>query len=396
MPASDNFLLRYLRRLGAGSLLVSILLHVVFVIIATIYVVSSVQTQRTARFQGGSAGPSGPPALVSHQVQLSRQQPTLAMLNQRLSVDVPTADVALPDLPDLPGATGSGPLSGAGLGSGPGNAAGIGAGAGSGKGPAMPVFGFRDAVPGGSLVGRFYDFKQLANAKPNPDLARLGPGPLAEKELSAFTQGAWNPRSLERFYRAPASLYTTQIFIPNITADEAPRAYGVEKTVQGRAWVAHYRGRISPPVSGEYRFVGGSDDFLVVRIDGRIVLDGGLFAVSTFKTDRPRSPAYPYEFAAPGNNLQKSRRGGFVVGNVMNLRAGLYYNIDILLGEGLGGHFYAHLMVEKTGETYGKDPRGNPILPLLRLVDAADPERGPATPPFQGNGPVWRALPPPP
>lgn len=391
MPAPDNLLLRYLRRLGAGSLMISVIIHVIILSIATVYVVSSVKEKREAKFQGGSSGPSGPPAQTEHRVQMARQQQNLSAINQRLAVDSPNASVSLPDLPDMPGFSGGGPALGGGF---SGSGGDKGSGAGLGKGPTMPSFGFREAQPGGSLVGRFYDFKQLADGKPNPDLARIQPGPLAEKELNTFTQGSWNPSGLARFYRAPTTLYATQLFIPNMFATEAPKAYGVEKTVQARSWVAHYRARVSPPSTGIYRFVGGGDDFMVVRMDGRIVLDGGLFVVSPFKTDRPDKPAYPYEFTAPGNNLQKSRRGGCVVGNRMELRAGLFYNLDILIGEGPGGHFYTHLMFEKEGETYTKDPKGNPILPIFRLAASPAPAPNPIQPPFLDNGPVWRSLPP--
>ena len=131
-----------------------------------------------------------------------------------------------------------------------------------------------------------------------------------------------------------------------------------------------------------------------MRCDGRVVLDGGLFNVSKFKTDRPDKPAYPYTFNAPANGLQKSKRGGFVVGHKLSLRAGIFYDIDIIVGEGLGGHFYAHLMFEKEGETYAKDSGGNPILPLFRVADTPPPPANPNSPLFLPDGPIWRALSP--
>lgn len=404
MPAPDHFLLRYLRRLGAGSLLVSIIIHAVLVIIATICVVSGAQTKRTARFQGGSAGPSGPPA-ISHQVRMSRQQPTLATLNKRLSVDVPNADVTLPDLPDLPGVTGAGPVSGSGRGSGPGNAAGIGAGAGLGRGPVMPVFGFREAVPGGSLRGYLYDLKQNRDRHPNPVLQKLlatmqGIAPydeLMKKELGGFIQSNWNPTYLtSKFYRSPTALYTTRIFVPDTPADEAPKAYSAEKTVQPKCWIAHYRGRVSPPVTGTYRFVGGADDVMIVRIDGRLVLDAGIAAVSNFKTDRPQKPNYQYDFKpanAMGVPYLNQRRGGFVVGSRMELRAGLFYDLDIVIGESPGGFFFANLLIEQEGVSYEKDGKGNPILPVFRVADTPPPAGDLRMPPHQKAGPVWRVLP---
>jgi len=389
MSASGNRFLRYLRRLGAGSLLISIIIHVIVIIAATTFVIQSVREERKANFQGGSGAGAPGPANVQHRVQMSRQQPNLSAVNQRLAVDSPNAAISLPDLPNMPGFSGGGQV-----GSGKGIGGGSGVGAGMGSGPAMPMFGFREAQAGGSLIGRFYDFKQLAKATPNPDLARLNPGPLAEKEISTFTQGTWSATNLSKFYRAPEPLYTTQIFVPNMSADEAPKAYGVQKNVQGKSWIAHYRGRVSPPATGTYRFVGAADDFMVVRLDGRVVLDGGLFVVSKFKSDL-QARGYPYEFSAGANSLQKSRRNGFVIGNRMELRAGLFYDIDIIIGEGLGGYFYAFLYFEQEGVTYAKDGHGNPILPIFRVADGPSPDKKAGIPPFMENGAIWRALPPP-
>ena len=139
VPPGNRFI-RYLRRLGAGSLLISIIIHVVVLLGATVYVISSVQEKRKASFQGGSG--TGQPAassMVEHRVQMSRQQQNLSTITQRLSVDSPNAAVSLPDLPDMPGfSSPGGPTLNGGLGG-----SGIGSGAGLGRGPVMPSFGFR-------------------------------------------------------------------------------------------------------------------------------------------------------------------------------------------------------------------------------------------------------------
>jgi hypothetical protein len=178
-----------------------------------------------------------------------------------------------------------------------------------------------------------------------------------------------------------------------MSADAAPKAYGVEKYVQPKAWMAHYRGRVSPPKTGSFRFVGAGDDLMVVRIDGRIVLDCGGSKGSDFKTDRPGSQAYGYRYKDDEWNLRQ--RGGFVVGNLMNLKAGLFYDIDIVFSEGPGGLFCAMLFFEEEGVTYAKDGNGNPILPIFRVANGTSSEKNPAGPAYMENGPIWRAMPPP-
>ncbi len=380
MSDSQNKFVRYIKRMGAGSMLVSIIVHVLIGIGATVWVVSSVQPQRKAQFKGGDNAASA----VQHPVKMSNTQPKLDTLTKRLSVDTPNSTVSLPDLPTNPDSGISSPSISSASGA-PGASGGL-------KGPLMPLFGFKEAQAGGTLVGRLYDLKQFRDHKPNPALVKLGPGPLAVKEVSEFIKGGWNSGSLSEFFQAPTILYATQIFVPPMAAGEAPKAYGVEKEVQPKAWIAHYKGKVSPPSNGAYRFVGAGDDHIAVRLDGRLVLDGGGRMVSTFKTDRPKSPAYPYDFGESG--WLGKNRGGFTVGNRMELRAGQFYDIDIVFSEGPGGIFCALLLFEQEGVKYEKDAKGNPILPIFRVADSKTTQ-SPGSPPFMADGPVWRALPAP-
>lgn len=359
-------------------MLISIIIHVVIIIGATAWVVSSVKPQRKAQFKGGDRTA----ASVQHSVKMSNTQPHLETLAKRLSVDTPHSTVSLPDLPTPPGSGPRNPSLASGMG--------IGGPAGGLEGPIMPLFGFKEVQSGATLVGRFYDLKQFRDHKPNPDLTRLGPAKLALAEVTDFIKGGWNSTSLSTFFQAPVTLYATQIFVPVIDASEAPKDYGVDKEVKPMAWIAHYKGKVSPPATGAYRFVGAGDDFLAVRIDGRLVLDGGGAKGSNFKTDQPQSPAYAYDYHR--NDWLIKSRGGFTVGNRVELRTGQFYDIDIVISEGPGTGFCAMLLFEQEGVTYEKDRKGNPILPIFR-VTASKTDPSAAAPRFMSDGPVWRALP---
>ena len=399
-PRPRRKLLAYLARVGAGSLALSIAIHVGFVAIATFYVVSVVSEQRKVAFTGGGSGDGtgGPAAESRHQVSVARQNatPVPSALSQKLVVEG-ASSVALPELPALGmpasavSASSGGPSGSLGGGLGSGAGTGTGAGPGTGALRMMP-FGLLQAPKAGALTGYLYDLKQSRARKPNPDLAKLGPKALAIKEVTAFIKSGWRGESLAEFFRSPSPLFATQIFVPVMAADEAPKAYGVESVVQPRAWVAHYKGRVSPPLTGVYRFVGAGDDHMAVRLDGRLVIDAGGAIVSGFETDRPAAPSYPYAYG--GNDWILRQRRGFTVGKRMELRAGQFYDIDIVLSEGPGGLFCAMLLVEQEGVTYQKVAKGNPILPLFRLADA-ETATSPNAPAFMPGGPVWRAVPSP-
>lgn len=71
------------------------------------------------------------------------------------------------------------------------------------------------------------------------------------------------------FFQGPVPLYATQIFIPRIDANDGPRAFNLAGRVPPRRWAVVYRGKVSPPETGRFHFVGVGDDFIVVRFNGK-------------------------------------------------------------------------------------------------------------------------------
>ena len=360
-------------------LLISVAVHVLFGLGAAAYVVQQISTRKLT-FQAGPPSPNRSTRAIEHKVQMAKKQSTMTAPANKRIVSTGIAKVTLPDMPAMP-KTATQPTKMAGAGG-----AGIAAPAamdaatgGSAGGSLVSVFGFREAV-GGSLVGTFYDLKQTSGRKP-------AEGADYETIIKEFVRGGWNEGVLQKFYRAPQALYATQLLTPLMPADEGPKAFNVERNVQPGRWVVLYRGRISPPESGTYHFVGAGDDIMVVRLKGggldpRVVLD----RCYNLRQDFGKTVAdYHYDFS----NIPK----GFAKGESVALNAGTFYDIEILIGEHPGGDFFAELLVEKIGTTYEKDGRGNPILPPFRVADTKPPalKSGQKLPPFAPNGPIWRA-----
>ena len=154
-------------------------------------------------------------------------------------------------------------------------------------------------------------------------------------------------------------------------------------------WVAHYKGVVTPPVSGTYHFVGAADDLTFVKFDGKTVRCD--WVVTTRTADYADLPGQKMiaRYTYPKGDDKKGR-WMLTQGEPMHVEGGKSYPIEILIGEQPGGVCHFILLIEKEGASYKKDPTTNsPILPVFRFDDVPHPEGD--LPPIQDGGPIWRA-----
>ena len=336
---------------------VSILIHVALVVIALVWVIATITDQAAKKdpeaFITGAGGGNGGQKAKEFKTRLQPKNiKALAKTNARITTKNANSTVAISSLPvsapsmSLGGAAG-GNSKGFGGGSGGGIGSGKGAGVGGGKN-FISMFGAK--LNGGEafgIVGTFYDFKQDRSGKPtaamgdpaNQGSKANGPAIAAyRKEVHEFlVERKWSITSLSDKYRAPDALWAAQIFIPNVSADMGPKAYGVEKTVKPSRWIAHYKGAVKVPQTAKFRFVGMGDDFLCVKWSGRVVLDSGY--------DQPivgGGNIYPdfgkQKFAETHpSKLGKPLR----CGPWLTMTAGQSVPLEIVIGETPGGLFAA-------------------------------------------------------
>lgn len=374
----------YLARVGAGSLAVSIVIHVAFIVIAAVYVVSVVGEQRKVAFTGGGSGDGsgGAAAETRHQVSVARQNttPVSSALSQKLVVEGASA-IALPELPAL-GVASSAVSSSAGaagsLGGGLGSGAGTGSGAGPGTGALrMMPFGLQQAPPSGALVGTLYLMPSEHYKTNEEELAGF------KRWIKSVATSGWPESSFRDLPKSPKQLFSTQILIPQIVALEAPKAFGVEKQKALVRFFIRYRGRVSPPRDGRWRFVGYGDDILVVRLDGKIVLES---SAPWEKKDKPGLTGWtPRRFYNYGPKLD------YTVGEWVQLSTSRSYDLEIAMSEEpRTGDTSAILLVEEEGAIYAKTKGGQPILPPWTLAPDPAVAAGRLTVPILSKGaPVW-------
>ena len=378
--------LAYLARVGAGSLALSIAIHVGFVGVATFYVVSVVSEQRKVAFTGGGSGDGsgGPAAESRHQVSVARQNatPVPSALSQKLVVEGASA-VALPELPALGmpasavSASSGGP-SGS-LGGGLGSGAGTGAGAGPGTGALrMMPFGLLQPPKSGALTGTLYLMPSDQYKNNDAEVAGF------KKWMKSFSASNMPSSTLGGLPKSPKQLFTTQILIPQIVALEAPKAFGVDQQKKPVRFLIRYRGKVSPPRNGRWRFVGRGDDILVVRLSGKVVMES---AAPWEKIDVPGLTGW-----TPRKFYTYSRLK-YVVGDWTQLNANTAYDLEIYMSEEpREGDTTAVLLVEEEGATYEKTGGDNPVLPPWTLApDPAVAEGRLTAPILSKDAPVWRS-----
>ncbi|NJK90357.1 MAG: hypothetical protein HC904_00105 [Blastochloris sp.] len=195
--------------------------------------------------------------------------------------------------------------------------------------------------------------------------------------LGRFLDQSWDESVLNKYYRVTRALYTTQLWIPKIRAESAPKAFGASSTVEPRMWMVHYKGQVSAPEDGTYRFVGIADNILAVAVNSKTVLvayikDSKVPCAWTTENKNGLNDAYvPVSFSAFN-------------GDWIELKKNQPFDLDIITGERPGGAFYSFLMVEKKGQVYPKHSSGKTLLPPFQVAPQTLPK------PFVA-GKIWKA-----
>jgi len=240
------------------------------------------------------------------------------------------------------------------------------------------LFGQEDELHG-ALIGILYDFK-IDQQRNSTD---MNPNKYSEV-IDAFLISGWDESVLNRYYRAARPLYATQIFIPMMSANAAPKAFGVAATVEPRLWAVHYKGQVSPPRDGRFRFAGYADDVIAVAVNGKLVLlQGRRDMINPMKV----------EWSSEDGQGMKAGNGHLLYGDWLDLKAATPVDIDILIGERPGGDMGAFLFYQEYGVNYSMQD-DHPVLPVFQLAEAPIPEAdGRRSSPYAPPTETWIAVP---
>ncbi len=364
------------QRLGGEGLTISLIIHLILIIGAAIWVISTVTDSVKKDPDSFSTGQGGGAAGDKAKQFKTRVQPknpkAMAKNASRITSKSPNAAISLPDLPASSVATlTSGMMSGGsskGFGGGAGGGIGSGLGIGRGNGKNfVGAFGASFKRPN-ALEGTLYDLKFSPSGKA---LGADAPQRVAQiqKAFETMDRNWSGTKALldGRYRQAELKLYASNIFIPPRNAAEATKAFDCEKEIQAPGWLAYYEGNFSPPVTGKYRFVGLGDDIMVVAVGGKTVLST-FWPNSKLNVTRFEASWLPKDAGkTDGQGLRfPPHAGGRYSGEWLELRKGQTYRIQIAFGESYGGLFSAALLIEQQGVTYptaGRDTQ----LPIFML-----------------------------
>ncbi|BCU79157.1 hypothetical protein [Luteolibacter sp. LG18] len=426
-PPSRKKNLSVWRKLGGGSLSISIIVHAILLAIGVVWIFQVIpqKDKQAVDFmpKGGGGGSAGVKEVSHKKQRATMSNPNMPRMAAKgvassFTLPEPDASASMSSVGSLSAGGLSGGLGGSGAGGGRGDGRGTGFGSGMGPGLGGGASGSTTSPFGlsnpnaNALVGTFYDLKQDPKGRVTPlgELSNWGQIMGATRDiLHEFVSHGWNDRALARsYFQAPQKLFQTKIYMPVLAADGAPKAFNCD--VPGSRWVVIYRGVVRPPKTAKYRFVGAGDDVVVVRFNNKNVFDYGYESPTAniklaTKAPQLRGETKDREFDRSRRDLAmpepmtiypyrslssraKSDLTGLGVGLEFEARENTDYPIEILVSEVPGGFFFAYLLIEEIGATYEKDSTGSPILPLFRL------DSGPATsgegPPYDKAGPVWK------
>ncbi len=310
------------------------------------------------------------------EVQETQEAPRPRELSSNVRVSAPQMDIIVADSAsdvsfmtsveiDTEGLVMDGNAMAEGIG-GDGFGEGMGEGGGSGLGSSSRT--------DNAFEGRFWDFKRTPNGG-DSRLRDVSGNRQVLSLLSQFYNGGWNTTTFSPYCESRTRLYASCFYLPNCMDQEASNAYDPDGRMRLKPsrWVALYRARVQAPKSGRFRFVGAGDSVMAVRFDGRNVLACGFHNLATAEWNGLHVISNPG--ALQGREIidyqscdfWNEQFGGFVAGEPFEVRAGEWYEMQVLVSEIGGGNFGFCLLIDDMDEEGGKTSEdGKPLFQLFR------------------------------
>jgi len=217
----------------------------------------------------------------------------------------------------------------------------------------------------GCLIGIVIDFKCNADGSPRKeyDVGGFKSGGYWD-DVRSLLDANFSPAALSKFHVPARRVALNHLFIDKQSANNGPKAFGVENSVKPNGYIVYYSGNIRATEKARYRFVAYFDDFMIVRINQKVVLedDCGL------KKQGDKAVATGWVYSAPENGKWPSVRGvasPLAVGDWFETAPGKELFMELVIGERPGGLMGGTLQIQKEGDTYATSTNGRLVLPIF-------------------------------
>ncbi len=361
---------------GGGFLLFSIVVHGVLLIGAAMWVVQTVQAKRKLNFSAAPPSSSEGSRQLEYRVQAARRTAAMTpppastrIVSSAADVKVALPEVALPSTANL-----AIPSRISGMAGNPSAFKPVASASAPPAAPAavapMPAaipagvtaFGFKlpPNAPVTGFRGTLYYMRRKPDGTPNPENTDRADY-LARIERLFGDKGKFNETEAKSYLPFGQQLVTPVILFPPISGEMAPKAFGVNQVPGNQSWFAVYKAKVFAESPKKYRFVGGGNEVLLVKVDGKLVLDGCWSDLPWTKGTNPTGHR-------PSGNLSALWSDGRKVGDYVQFKPN-GSEVEVIIGEGWGGAFGADLCIEEEGKTYEGEQR-----PIFKLDGYQNPK----------------------
>ncbi len=336
---------------GAPSgIFISLMVHAAAFFVAGLFVVFTVVNKPEPEFMP-------PPPLERPKMKLKKPKVKVKKSSQpkpsaRIVAKVRTKQMPEIQLPDLMG-TGEGLIGGIGLG---------------GEFLDLPdltsvtIMGSVHSI-GSDLEGTYYDLNRMQSGRPS-GIEVTG----WREEFRRFLLSGWDPGTLSKYYRLPRKLYANCLIFPPASSARAPAAFG-DPNASGAYWMVHYKGQIVHSQGITFRFWANSDENLVIKLDGEIVMATTWRKPSTnLPTTDPNPVEGLWNFSDPNSHRYYMGNNKAVVGDWISLEPGVPVDMEMVIGDN-GGEACFMVCVEEMGVKYPKNAQGGPLLPAFKTAE---------------------------
>ena len=213
----------------------------------------------------------------------------------------------------------------------------------------------------GCLIGTIIDVKSDAEGKARAEYSADG---TYWKDVRSLVEGNFSAEAMSKFFVAPKRVALTHLWVPPQGAANGPAAFGVQDTVKPSGFVVYYKGDMrSLTGGGRYRFWGYFDDFMMVRVNGKTVMDS---AWTTGGLEPGKMTGWTTSDRRAVGTVKCPQGGGKMApGDWFSVDGKHPVSLELLVGERPGGMVGGLLLIEQEGVEYAKNADGTRILPIF-------------------------------